>query len=288
MRTILLNLDPNPGLAAALQTALLVARLDGGYVEGLHVRPSRPDVIVAGADGFIAAAPDLVAGFEREAKGRSERAIAAFTAFMTEEGLRRPGDGDEKGWDENVSADWRVDNAEGGNTLAQRGRLFDLIVVARPVDDWVGPGTAALETALFESGGPVLVAPPKPPRTLGRHVVVAWNGASETARTIGLGIDLLRRAERVTVLTVENGSVQGPTGDELTQVLRRRDIEATYAHVPLEGASVGGRLLAMTAELGGDLLFKGAYTQSRLRQMIFGGATSHILAHADLPVFMAN
>jgi nucleotide-binding universal stress UspA family protein len=36
------------------------------------------------------------------------------------------------------------------------------------------------------------------------------------------------------------------------------------------------------------LLVKGAYTQSRLRQMIFGGATRHILAHATLPVLMAN
>jgi nucleotide-binding universal stress UspA family protein len=40
--------------------------------------------------------------------------------------------------------------------------------------------------------------------------------------------------------------------------------------------------------VGADLLIKGAYTQSRLRQMIFGGATSHVLAHARLPVFMAH
>ena len=39
---------------------------------------------------------------------------------------------------------------------------------------------------------------------------------------------------------------------------------------------------------GCDLLVKGAFTQSRLRQMIFGGATSHILAHAELPVLMAH
>ncbi len=35
-------------------------------------------------------------------------------------------------------------------------------------------------------------------------------------------------------------------------------------------------------------LIKGAYTRSRLRQMIFGGATSHILAEAEMPVFMAH
>ena len=39
---------------------------------------------------------------------------------------------------------------------------------------------------------------------------------------------------------------------------------------------------------GADLLVKGAYTHSRLRQMFFGGATSHILAEAEIPVLMAN
>jgi nucleotide-binding universal stress UspA family protein len=46
--------------------------------------------------------------------------------------------------------------------------------------------------------------------------------------------------------------------------------------------------MAQAQELGADLLVKGAYTQSRLRQMIFGGPTQHILEHAELPIFMAH
>ena len=46
-------------------------------------------------------------------------------------------------------------------------------------------------------------------------------------------------------------------------------------------------LRAAKAE-GCDLLVKGAFTQSRLRQMIFGGTTRHILAHTTLPVLMAR
>jgi hypothetical protein len=46
--------------------------------------------------------------------------------------------------------------------------------------------------------------------------------------------------------------------------------------------------MAQAQELGADLLVKGAYTQSRLRQMIFGGPTQHILEHAELPVLMAH
>jgi hemoglobin len=40
--------------------------------------------------------------------------------------------------------------------------------------------------------------------------------------------------------------------------------------------------------LGCDLLIKGAYTQSRLRQMIFGGAMQHVLENALIPVLFAN
>ena len=47
-------------------------------------------------------------------------------------------------------------------------------------------------------------------------------------------------------------------------------------------------MLRQARELGADLLIKGAYTQSRLRQLIFGGVTSHILAEAELPVIMAH
>ena len=50
----------------------------------------------------------------------------------------------------------------------------------------------------------------------------------------------------------------------------------------------GEVILDHAKSLGSDLLVKGAYTQSRFRQMIFGGATRHILANATLPVLMAH
>ena len=39
---------------------------------------------------------------------------------------------------------------------------------------------------------------------------------------------------------------------------------------------------------GADLLLKGAYTQSRIRQMIFGGGTRHIIMDSKIPVLMAR
>ena len=84
MRTTLVHLELSPVLDSVLVCALLVGRRFGGYLEGLHVRPGQPDIIAAGADGFVAAAPDLVAGFEREARERAERATALATRSADE------------------------------------------------------------------------------------------------------------------------------------------------------------------------------------------------------------
>jgi nucleotide-binding universal stress UspA family protein len=50
----------------------------------------------------------------------------------------------------------------------------------------------------------------------------------------------------------------------------------------------GESFLKEAVDAGADLLLKGAYTQSRIRQMIFGGATRHIIMEANLPVLMAR
>ncbi len=284
MRTILAHLELSPVLESILACALIVARRHDAYLEGYHMRPGQPDVIAAGADGFVAAAPDLVAGFEREAKERAERATARFEAFMTEHDLPRAGSRPDVG----LCADWRVETASGPSALGSRGRIFDLIVVGRPLSDEVTPSIAALEAALFDSGRLILVAPPKPPSDFGKHIVIAWNGSTETARTISFAEPYLIAADQVTVLTVEKGSVPGPTGADLAQNLQRRGIDAAFREVKLGDRPIGKAILAETATIGADLLLKGAYTQSRLRQMIFGGATSYILSEANLPVIMAN
>jgi nucleotide-binding universal stress UspA family protein len=147
---------------------------------------------------------------------------------------------------------------------------------------------SALETALFESGRPILIAPPSPPANLGQNVVIAWNGSTETARTIAMAMPFLARAEQVLVLSVDEGMVPGPSAAEVAQNLVRNRIQARSRHAQAAGRGAGAAILEEAAAAGADLLLKGAYTHSRLRQMIFGGATSHILGAAEIPVIMAN
>jgi nucleotide-binding universal stress UspA family protein len=285
MRTILVNLEISPVLDSALDCALLAGKRFGSYIEGLHMRPGQPDIIAAGADGFVAAAPDLVASFEREARERADRARELFETFMARHGLPR-GAGAPAG--AGVCADWRIESSSGHAAIGSIGRVFDLIVLGRPLRDSVAPSMAALETALFEAGRPLLIAPPEPPRAMGDNVVIAWNCSTETARTVAFAMPILTQAQRITVLTVQRGTVPGPSAAELAHNLQRHGLTVDWREVPPGDRTVGEAILEEAASLGADLLIKGAYTQSRLRQMIFGGATSHILAEATLPVIMAN
>ena len=100
---------------------------------------------------------------------------------------------------------------------------------------------------------------------------------------------LLQKADRVTVLTVTGGTaVSGPSAEQLIRYLQRNGIAAEPLTVELDGKNTGEAILATAESLGCDLLIKGAYTQNRLREMIFGGATQHVLANAALPVLLAH
>jgi nucleotide-binding universal stress UspA family protein len=181
------------------------------------------------------------------------------------------------------------DAPEGDHFVGSHGRVFDVIVLGKPGRDPKGPRMTTLEAGLFESGRPVLIAPPVPQPQMGTNVLIAWNCSTEQARATAFAMPILKRASRVIVLTVEGGaSVPGPTGDQLCRYLQLNEVPAKPLTVGLDGRLTGEVILAHAKALGCDLLIKGAYTQSRLRQMIFGGTTRYILSNAELPVLMAH
>lgn len=282
MKTILVPVEESTVLPSMLETALLAARRFGGQVDGLHVRPALPGVVAAGAAGLVAATPDLVESFERQDRERTERAQSLFHEFMRAKGVGPTpvADGPNYGWIEETSP--------GDDAVGSRGRAYDLIVVGRPVRGQTTPAMSTLEAALFESGRPLLIAPPHAPAALGNNICVAWNGSTETARTIAFAMPFLLRARKVTVVTIEGAFVPGPSGADMARNLARNGIPVDVVDAKDGGRPPGEAMLAEATASGADMMVKGAYTHSRLRQMIFGGATSQILAAAEMPVFMAH
>jgi nucleotide-binding universal stress UspA family protein len=280
MKTILVPTENGSAMASALDTALLLAQKFEGCIEGFPLRPAVADLVAMDPDSGLT----MVAVKENDAE-MVRQAEMLFRAFM--ENHRVPQRVDEA--QASLSFTWLNEAPRGPDFVGSYGRVFDVIVLARPGDEWQSPSMITLESALFESGRPVLIAPPASPRSLGTNILVAWNNSTEQARTMADAMPMLRLAERITILTVEGATVAGPSGEQMARSLKLNGIAAdTITMKPAGKRSAGETILAKADELGCDLIVKGAYTQSRLRQMIFGGTTRHILANAKLPLLMAH
>lgn len=281
LRNILLPYQGDEASDAALATAWLVAQQFGSYVEGFFAIQPPPIIASEGVTlpgEYVTQLADEARQMATEARARFERVMAERGAPVNE----TPSEPDAP------SSGWHEEEGIESDLVGSYGRLFDLVVMPCSGKGSSVDQKAACEAALFDSGRPVLVASSSPPAQLGETIVVAWNGSTETARTLSMGMPLLERASRVIVLTVEGATVPGPDGDRVAASLARNGVNASAVSADTGGRVAGEVMLEQAHALGADLLIKGAYTQSRLREMIFGGATRHILSHADLPVLMSH
>jgi len=279
MKTILIPATRGETTEPALETALLLARRFDSYMEGFALRWS-----FSAFAGIEAAGVVPVEAFQREDEEEEKRARELFERFMQQNGVPRGAAG--KG---GLAYGWIENAPEGDSFAGSLGRVFDVIVMARPDATASGLHHRAIESALFESGRPLLLAPPKAPSAIATNVLLHWNSSTEQARTTALAMPLLERAERVTVLTVIGGnSVPGPSAEQMIRYLQRNGVKAEPMSVELEGKSTGEAILKAADKIGCDLLLKGAYTQSRLRQVVFGGPTRHVIENASVPVILAH
>jgi nucleotide-binding universal stress UspA family protein len=278
MKTILVPIENHDAMQSALETALLLGRRSNSYIEGFALRWAINEFMV----GDVMSGP--LQTYRDDIAEEAKQARRIFESFMQKHDVPRSSE-----TTESLSFGWLDEAPEGESFIGSYGRVFDVIVMNRR-DAKSGPlHDRAIESGLFESGRPILLSPPSPPRQIATNVLIAWNCSTEQARAIALAMPLLQEADRITVLTVIGGTgVPGPSAEQLIRYLRRNGIVAEPMRVELDGRNTGEAILATAQSLGCDLLIKGAYTQSRLRQMIFGGATQHVLANAALPVLLAN
>jgi nucleotide-binding universal stress UspA family protein len=103
-----------------------------------------------------------------------------------------------------------------------------------------------------------------------------------------MALPIFCKAQKVIVMTVEEFRSDGPSGEVFAEMLRHHGVSAEFVLRTAKHRNSGEAILRGAEALGADLIVKGAYTQSRLRQMFFGGATSHLLNHATIPVFMTS
>ena len=181
-----------------------------------------------------------------------------------------------------------------GALIAQRARFADLVVLAQPYGEGAAPDAeAVVEAALFDGNCPVLILPhgKSDVAGIGRRVIIAWNQSDEALTAIRRARPILKSADLVEI-TVVDPSPHSPEGSDpggaLCQMLTRHGIKAEVAVLAKTLPTVSEVLNRRAAESGADLIVMGAYSHSRLREAIMGGATRHMLERAKVPVLMAR
>ncbi|MDX1483046.1 MAG: universal stress protein [Alphaproteobacteria bacterium] len=184
------------------------------------------------------------------------------------------------------SAAWRVVDETPYFGVVQAGGGYDLIVIGRHKLNPQRTPRELLEPALFQSGRPVLVAPPNTPRSTGSVVLAAWNRSAQSARAVSAAAPFFELAQKVIVFAVTTGAKRGPEAGEIGRYLDWHQIRNEVVEIPPDHRPVGEAILDEAKERGADLIVMGVYSHSRLRELLLGGVTKYILEHADLPVLM--
>lgn len=174
--------------------------------------------------------------------------------------------------------------------VALRARTRDLCIV--PIVDRFETGQEVAQAVIFGSGRPVVVFKSgvvKPnSRELGL-VVVAWDGSRAAARALADALPALSAAREVRILTVLN---EKPLPEHVaamaSQHLRAHGVYAKVDEVDGAGEAIGAVFRAYCEANAPDLFVMGAYGHSRLREVVLGGATDSMLAHADLPILLSH
>ncbi|MEO7916331.1 MAG: universal stress protein [Dokdonella sp.] len=192
-----------------------------------------------------------------------------------------------------VQGEFQVAQGDSVDALCHASRWCDLVVIERPILNPDAPvGWGIVSRTVFDASAPVLVVPDTTKlRDTGSNIVVAWNGSREAMLALRGAMPLLRMAERITVLIGE--SSPNPLGFnylpklDVKAWLQRHEIKAEFEAMP-SGKDSGQILLDTARTRGADLIVMGAWGNSRITELVLGGATRHLFQHSEIPLLVAH
>jgi len=286
IRKILLPLTGTAAGGAALQTALMIARMWDAHVTALHVRVDSRDVAPLAGEGLSGAMiEEMMSATEKESNDRAHAVRSMFERFVADNQVTVS---DGRGGPQGATASFASVTGREEDLVAQLARLADLTVVPHPEAGEDVSSSDALHAVLFDSGRPVMIAPRAAPASVASRICIAWNGTAESAAAVHAVLPWAQRAAAVRVLSAEEYQRRGPGSQNLAAYLAMHEVPVELATFRPLDRDVGAGMLAAAREFGADLLAMGAYSHSRLRQLILGGVTRHILENATLPVMMCR
>ena len=275
---------------AALDAALVLAKKSGAHVQVLHIKVDPMESVPLMVDVGVAAT-ELIEAVERHAEARGKAASATFEAWRGERNITLdPQPSLRTGI---TTAYQAVEGAE-DELIIKFGRLTDLVVIGRPTGEEAGDQVLSrVEDALFGAGQPVLLVPAGLDQAALEKLVtgpalISWNGSIEATRAVSSAIDLLRGIGHVRVLSIQEGKKDRHPAADLVHYLAWEGVAASVTEASSTTGAAADQILATAKSMQAGFVLMGGYSHGRLRQLVLGGVTSHMMDHADLPVLMAH
>jgi nucleotide-binding universal stress UspA family protein len=284
VRKFLLPMTSPASGEAALYSGLMLAKMWNAHLLVLNIRTDTRDIAPLAGEGLSGAMiEEMMSATERESGARTNSIKTLFDIAAEDEHVVV---GDALCGSNEPSASFAVLTGREDEIIAHQARLADLTIVPHPLAGEDVAAADALHAVLFDSGRPVLMAPVIRPASIGKRIAIAWNGTHESASALASVMPFVRQANAVRILTSPEYARRGPSAEEVVAYIGHHGVTADIGTFSSIDRVVGAGLLAAAADFGADLMSMGAYSSSRLRQLILGGTTRHVLENATLPVLM--
>ncbi|GGA81965.1 universal stress protein [Brucella endophytica] len=252
--------------------ALVAAKSDRAHIIGIYAIPS--PVVYADPNGFVDATMFEV--HEARHKENAEKLQELFDVEMRQYDLPH---------------EFRIvhaNSSDGSDGILQSAFRADLIIAGQPDPNDPELSNDTSETLVFDSGRPVLLVPYafSAPSEISR-IAVAFNGKREAARAAFDALPLLVAVKSVEIIWVDppeasSQKINAVAGTALAEALDRHGAKVEVKQLSSQGLSVQETIRQYVMGSGIDLLVMGAYSHSRLRELVFGGVTRSILS--DMPM----
>lgn len=277
--------DDTPESGRALESGFELARRFSAHITGLHIKNDPLTSLPYITEGM---SPMAVEGLVDSLRERDdERALRARKAFVEiADRLEFPCDTTNSGG--SATAEWIEEAGPEGVVVSERARLSDLVVLSHAIENQTDSAREILDATLFDSGAPVLLIPTLEHKVPGRRIGIGWNKGTLASRAVRNAMPFFEQADEIVIFQIETGAKSGPSAEDLAEFLSLHNVIASVRRLIPDRLSVAERLLTEVTNAELDMLVMGAYSHSRLAQMVLGGVTHDILSRAELPILMSH
>ena len=275
IKNILVHIDHSMACETRVNAATDLARQNDARLSALFIVPDyfMPSYVEAQIS------TDIITQINDEAMERAKKTMSKVRDQVNSAGL---------------SIDAYIEEGNLIATLGDYARYTDLLVLGQnQPEDPDNISEALAEHLVIDGGAPCLVIPFIGARkTLAKRILVAWNESRESYRALKDALPLLKHADMVEVLFIKPRSHnQEHTSLQENVIINYLVDHGITAKVNLcidNHIDPGNTILSQTVENDIDLVVMGAFGHSRLREIVLGGATRHLLKKMTAPVFISH